>query len=209
MPGPQPSRLSLVEEFVAALGRSPTAAKCFGNILGRKSSTRTEQAALARVEKDLEERLRWSYYGTLPKSHWRKMSGRQNRVLDDQSDLHGIPLRGDTIQLSEAIRWIHDFLAEKKSVLATEDGPNQPGRRAKAIRDEIAELDLEERRGNLIRSHEVRKGLAHIAVIFRDAGDQLLREYGEGPYGIFESMLSEADAMITKTFSNGRTKQGR
>jgi len=52
--------------------------------------TAVENAALRRIEKEQEERLRWQYYGAIPKKHWQAMSGRPPKVLNEQAARYGV-----------------------------------------------------------------------------------------------------------------------
>ena len=45
------------------------------------------------------------------------MAGRQTKVLHDQADLYGFPLRGPSIDLPAFVRFFHDWLARNKNVL--------------------------------------------------------------------------------------------
>ena len=58
--------------------------------------TRRELAALRRVEKARDDELRWQHYRTIPQKHWREMSGRQAKVINEQAATHGIPFAGRT-----------------------------------------------------------------------------------------------------------------
>jgi hypothetical protein len=46
--------------------------------------------ALKRHKRDKEERLRWQFYRTIPQKHWRTMSGRQARVINEQAERYGL-----------------------------------------------------------------------------------------------------------------------
>ena len=39
-----------------------------------------------------EEADRWRFYGSIPKKHWVKLSGRQHKILDDQASRYGLPI---------------------------------------------------------------------------------------------------------------------
>src|SRR5690242_10540213 len=87
-------------------------ARAMRKVVNREELTRPERTALKRHEKDKEERLRWQYYASIPQKHWRQMSGRQSKVINEQAERYGLPFGGPTINLSAVVRAWHNFLAE-------------------------------------------------------------------------------------------------
>ncbi len=59
--------------------------RAYRKVMDGQKPTREEQAALQRFEKSKEERLRWQYYAAIPQKHWRMMSGRQTKVINEQA----------------------------------------------------------------------------------------------------------------------------
>ena len=130
------------------------------------------------------------------------MSGRQAKVVNDQARLYGIPLLGRTIDLVEVIRWIHDWLAENASKLAAieagEDplmsGTDSPAlERYRLARAQMVELELAERRGDLIRRDHLREGLARYARGVRATGDSLRRQFGKDAHDLLNEHLDDAE----------------
>ncbi len=117
-----------------------------------KKPSRDELAALRRLEKSREEDLRWQFSRSIPKKHWRSMSGRQNKQIDEQAARYRIPFSGPTIDLPAVVRALHDFLA-KNALRFTQNGNGaeldglERLRRAKA---EMAELDRDRVRGGFV-----------------------------------------------------------
>jgi hypothetical protein len=108
--------------------------------------TSRQVAALKRVEKLEEERLRWIHYRTIPKKHWREMSGRPAKVLLDQAKRYGLPFDGRVVDLPALARALHDFLAKNARVLSVAGGrsPEASPLEAAEIRRKIAAADLAE-----------------------------------------------------------------
>src|SRR3954464_8087314 len=96
------------------------AAEAYAKVSRGEELTVREQSVLKRFEKDREEQLRWKYYASIPQKHWRTMSGRQTKVLQEQADRYGIPFGGATVDLSRVVRCIHDFLAANAHKLAAD-----------------------------------------------------------------------------------------
>ena len=175
------------------------AAKALRKLMERKELTHAERAALARHEKEKEERLRWQYYGSIPQKHWRKMSGRQAKVLNEQAARYGIPFGGATIDLAAVVKAFHDFLAENAQKLARDDDELLQGAASPALeryreeRAELAKLDRLERQDQLIPRPLMRQSFSRIAVILRAAGDNLERQYGVGAADLLREALDDAE----------------
>src|SRR5262245_24508452 len=97
------------------------AAKAYKKVMAGEEPTAQERAALRKYEHIQEETRRWQYYESIPQKHWRQMSGRQTRVLNELAERYGIPFGGRTICLPTVVRMLHDFLARNARKLGEED----------------------------------------------------------------------------------------
>jgi hypothetical protein len=173
--------------------------------LGQELTAR-EQAALKKHEKQREELLRWKYYASIPQKHWRQMSGRQTKVLNEQAALYGIPFGGASINLPAVVRAWHDFLADHAHKLSRDDDPMMAGSFSPALeayRDERAKLaryDRLEREGQLVPRDKVRAVLGRIATIVRDCGQALERQFGPAAAEILAEALDDAEREIASQF---------
>ena len=155
--------------------------------------TREEKTALRRHEKQKEEKLRWKYYDSIPQKHWRSMSGRQTKVINEQAERHGIPFGGPTIKLSAVVKALHDFLAENKVRLARDPDEMMLGGPSPAIdlfREEkakLARLDRLEREGELLPRDTVRQSLAKTAAILRKEVRSSHESCRSRPHGAHET----------------------
>jgi hypothetical protein len=184
--------------------------------------SRQERAALKRHEKEKDERLRWQHYRTIPQKHWREMSGRQTKVLNEQAERYGLPFGGPAIDLTALARKLHDFLAENAVKLARDDdelmqgSPSSPA--LERYREEcaaLARLDRLEREGQLLPRDSVRDALGRVAGILRGAGDSLQRQFGPAAVEVLYEALDDATREIDHSFggtdagdSNGTSNQG-
>ncbi|MEX2025661.1 MAG: hypothetical protein WEH44_00145 [Pirellulaceae bacterium] len=181
-------------------------ARAYRKVMERKELTKQETTALKRHEKEKEERLRWQYYGSIPQKHWRAMSGRQTKVINEQALRYGIPFGGATINLPNVVRAFHDFLADNAVKLARDDDPLMQGIGSPALeryREEralIARLDRLERERQLMPRDEVRDSLGRVAAILRGAGDSLQRRFGNEAVDILHEALADAEREIKRTF---------
>jgi hypothetical protein len=134
------------------------------------------------------------------------MSGRQTKVLNEQAARYGIPFGGATINLSNVVKALHDFLAENAQKLARDDDPDMQGSGSPALeryreeRAAMARLDRLAREGELLPRDEVREALGRIASIVRSAGDMLQRSHGPGALDILTEALDDAQRELDRCF---------
>ena len=177
-------------------------ARAYRKVMGRHELTRAERDALKRHEKQKEERLRWEYYRSIAQKHWREMSGRQSKVINEQAARYGIPFGGAKIDLPSVVKALHDFLAENAQKLAADDdallrGSGSPAwERYREERAALARLDRLEREQELLPRDEVREALGRIAAILRGAGDTIQRQYGAAAVEILHEALADAEREI-------------
>lgn len=136
-PSPEPSAVD-----------KPLITRAYQKVMQGQTLTALERAAVKRFEKEKEERLRWKHYASIPQKHWRQMSGRQTKVLQEQAARHGIPFDGPVINLPAVVRGLHDFLADNAAKLARDDDPMLEGSGSPALeryRSERATMASRER----------------------------------------------------------------
>lgn len=191
----------------------PLVSQAYRKLMDRRELTAAEREALKRHERQKEERLRWQYYKSIPQRHWRTMSGRQTKVINEQAARYGIPFGGPTIDLSAVVRSLHDFLADNAHKLARDDdvllqGGNSPAlERYREERAELAKLDRLERQKQLLPRDQVRQSLARTAAILRDAGDALQRTFGASAAEILYDALGDAQREIDRFFDEAASDQ--
>jgi hypothetical protein len=183
------------------------AATAYKKVMAGEEPTAQERAALGRYERQQEEQRRWTYYAAIPQKHWRQMSGRQTKVLNEQAQRYGLPFGGPTINLPEVVRALHDFLAVNARKLADDDddllhaeGSSPALERYREERAQIARLDRLEREGQLVPRDSVRQGLGQIAALLRAAGESLQRECGPEARQILDEALDDARREIERQF---------
>lgn len=181
-------------------------ARAYRKVMSKEELTKEERRALKAHEKDKEERLRWQYYDSIPQKHWRSMSGRQAKIINEQATRYGIPFDGATVKLSAVVKALHNFLAENAVKLARDDDPLMQGSGSPALeryreeRAAMARLDRLEREGSLLPRNEVRESLARIASILRSAGETLQRQYGNAAVEILHEALEDAQREVDRCF---------
>lgn len=190
---------------VSGLDRK-AAADAYRKVLAGEELTVRDRAALKRFEKEKEERLRWQFYASIPQKHWREMSGRQAKVINEQASRYGIPFGGAMISLPAVVRAFHDFLADNAVKLAREDDALMQGSGSPALeryreeRAAMARLDRMEREGQLLPRDEAREALGRIAAIIRGAGDSLQRRFGPEAADVLFEAMDDAEREIDRMF---------
>lgn len=189
--------------------------------------TRDQQRLVTRWHKQQEERLRWEYYASIPQKHWRQMSGRDAKVINEQARLYGLPFDGATIHLPDLARAIHDMFADRRlqrSTRTLEGDPHQgPGdaedndeffmsggespwleewRKQKAKRARLELLQLEK---TLIPRDEIHAELNQMAEGLRGAAERLQKQFGPDAYDILEEALDDFEREIRKSLEREET----
>jgi hypothetical protein len=183
-------------------------AAVYRKVMAGEELTVREKAILVRYEKEKEEKLRWQYYRSIPQKHWRKMSGRQTKVINEQAERYGLPFGGAKICLPDVVRALHDFLADNARKLAAETDELMVGGSSPALeryreeRAAMAKLDRLEREGGLVPRDEVRTCFGRIATILRGAGDALQREFGPAAVEILYEALDDAGQEIERAYGD-------
>jgi hypothetical protein len=167
---------------------------------------RQEAAAIRKIERAREEEDRWRYYRAVPQKHYREMSGRQTKVLNEQAIRHGIPCGGPVIDLAAVVRWVHDFLASHAHVLSRQNGEQiaDPAKREdaryKRERTKLLRLRRQAKEGQLLRRSDVHEALMGIAAIYRRAGQRLRTQFGDEAYQIIEEGWDDVQRKIDHDF---------
>ncbi|TWT51767.1 hypothetical protein KOR42_34540 [Thalassoglobus neptunius] len=176
------------------------ASRAYRKVMSGETPTAQERSALKRYEKEQEEQKRWQYYESIPQKHWRQMSGRQTKVINEQAERYGIPFGGRTISLSNVVRALHEFLAANARRLLEDDDDmlqsvvSSPAlERYREERAQLARLDRLERERTLISRGEIRTGLGQIAGILRTAGETLQSQFGTEAVTILNDALDDAE----------------
>jgi len=189
-------------------------ARAYRKVMDRQELTQAEREALKRHEKQKEERLRWQFYGSIPQKHWRQMSGRQTKVVNEQAERYGIPFGGATISLPAVVRAFHDFLADNAAKLAREDDPLLQGGSSPALeryreeRAKLARLDRLERERQLLPRDEVRESWGRMAAILRSAGDTLQRQFGAEAVEILNEALDDCGRELDRPLRSPEQDDG-
>lgn len=145
-----------------------------------ESITRQQQRDLIWFEKESRDSIVANYLAAVPKGEYCELSGRQHKVIDDAARLYDLPIDGPTVNLYEAIRSLHDFIATNAPKLrsANLEGDKQELEDEK-LRQQIGKLQLENDRlmillkrdkGEAIDRAQLAAALAEVMAAVREYG---------------------------------------
>ena len=86
-----------------------------------KTLNKNQVADLKWYRKRQTTELIESALANLPKKIYCELSDRQVKVINEQADRYGLPIGGPTIDLYEAIKGFHDFLADHADLFGDDD----------------------------------------------------------------------------------------
>lgn len=165
--------------------------------------SRLDEHAIRRWERAEAEKTRWKVYEAIPKKDWAAMSGRQQKVINEQASRYGFPIGSATINLPAFVVAFHDFLAkhhhrfqraiEEEAVMVEATGVNSPAaERYRGFKADLAAMDVEARKKELLPRPDCRVGMLQIAARIRMATEHLDRRFGSDAREILEQALDEA-----------------
>lgn len=175
--------------------------------------SRDENAALRRVQLAVDEKKKQAIYRAIPQADWCKLSGRSRQVIRDQARKLGLPMGAATIDLNILLPALHDLFSRiSASEAATgwsaaSGSPNgiavdDADSRLKMAKAEIAELDLAQRTGQLVKRSDVQQCYAVIAQSMRKASELIGRHHhGAEARRILDERLDHAQSLLDAMMS--------
>ena len=137
-------------------------------------------------------------YRSIPQADYKLMSGRQNKTLHEQAARYGLPFNRASIDLTELLPALHQFLADNAAVLGKDPegilgGPETDNldrlRLAQAIKVEM-QNDVEA--GVLRPVADVHKVSSEISHLLRDAADSIFSELDDTDGDVARGILIDA-----------------
>lgn len=168
---------------------------------------RAELTALRKFERQREAVALESAIRACPKKLYTQLTGRQSKVLLEQADRHQLPLHGNTVDLAAVLRRFHDILADNRHLIGKaqpsdddllEGPPSDAQERYRRLRGDLLEIELAERRRQLIPREDVSNIFVQLADILRQAGERLRDHHGHDA----ADLLNDAIESITHTVSH-------
>ena len=161
--------------------------------------SRRDRAAVRRV-------LEWAgeeATGRVSPEEYSRLSGRQPKTFRAIADRYGVPLSGDSIDLSGVLKWFHSFLAEHgRKLFATSGEDPMSGETSPALelwREEkykLARISRLEKEGDLIPRELLHETLSILAGILRKGGESIRKHFGEEALELFTEILNNVEREI-------------
>jgi len=179
------------------------AAACQRKQQAGQTPTQLEQRAYKKVSAYNEEQARWRFYRSLPKGHYCTLSGRQQKTIDQQAGLYGLPLLGPTLDLQQVLTAFHDLLAEhgEKFLPADEtlDAGDSPAlekwRHEKWL---LARIERRQKEKDLVPRDVLHNYLQNIGNQLREVGEFLQRNYGPDALDHWNDKLDTIEKNVTE-----------
>lgn len=117
----------------------------------------------------------------------------------------GCPGEQGAYDLSEMLQWAkaNRWCKSDDPLLAGGDSPNLE--RYRGARADLAELDREQRVGNLVSVEELAPVLLQAAGLIRGAGEKLQRLFGPDAFAIFSEAVDAAEQLIESKLAGDET----
>lgn len=160
-----------------------------------------ERKAFETWEAHKEEQAFLAFARRVPKRIYKEMSGRQDKVINDQAERHRMPLVGPTVDLFMLATWLHNFLADNSLRLRTPlgedalmfDEGSDPWlteyRKQSALK---VRLEREEKERKLLPRDKCHESLANFSTALRRFGEWLEKKYGRDALEMFNATLEDA-----------------
>jgi hypothetical protein len=163
--------------------------------------TYVENRALVKHDREQRERIITEFAESCPRAAFKRLSGRKQHELEAFQRNHGITLGGDVVNLNTVVAALMDAVEDRLNIDDIESGADSPNlERLRGAKADIAEIERDKRRGELLPRDEMRAGLLGIAGCIRDMGERLEREFGHDARQLLDDALDEARAGIDRLF---------
>lgn len=175
-------------------------------LLEGKKLSNQEQADVKWIEKSDAAFYADVWAKHCSKADYCRLAGRQNKVIDDAARLYGFPIGDAEINLYDAIKALHDFVAANGAKLrsAIADENDREELEKEKLRRQIEgidldnenkEINLQHARGEAISKDTLRQALTALQAALRSFGQQLRRdqspEFVEAWNTFLESLATE------------------
>jgi len=141
--------------------------------------------------------------------------GYQSKQINEQAERYGLPFGGETWDLEALLRALFEFLSKISPHYQRwlDGGGDLPGsretpslERGRMAKAELAELQLEERRGLVIPRTDIHEGLLEFAQALRDAADRLQRQHGADAFEILDDAITSGEAAVERVLAERNGK---
>jgi hypothetical protein len=167
--------------------------------------TKSEESLVKRYDEQIAIAVREDVLLNLPKGIYCKLSGRHQRVVDDQAGRYGLPIDGSKIDLHQAIRRFHDLIAEWGPTMRELQGEEGSLRIEKLRREvELLEnrsksivLDIKNKQDEFIDRDTLRVRMEWLANKLRTVSERLGKRFGPDAQVLLNHSLSQIEEELS------------
>jgi hypothetical protein len=168
-----------------------------GEKLTRKQTSDLKWWRKAQTQAAVEATL-----ASLPKKLYCELSDRQVKVINEQAARYELPIGGPTVDMYDAVRAFHDFLADNADLLGDDDDL-----RKEKLRKEINVLerkarmldyDIKKQKSQFIDRSELRRRLTWLAGRLKTLGETLGKVGGQDVQNAMNDFLEELAVELEK-----------
>lgn len=185
-------------DTVAALEAKLKQAKGF-------SISKTEESLIRRYDEQIAIEIRDDFLINLPKGIYCKLSGRQQKVVDEQAVRYDIAIDGAKIDLYSVLKRFHDILAEWGPTIRELEG-EEGSLRTEKLRKEIEllerkskslDLDIKNKQDEFIDRGTLRVRMEWLANKLRTVSERLGKRFGGDAQLLLNHALKQIEEELT------------
>lgn len=163
--------------------------------------TKSEVSLVKKYDEIVAESNREDALLNLPKGIYCKLSGRQQKVVDEQAVRYGLAIDGSKIDLYQVLKKFHDILAEWGPTINELQGA-EGSLRTEKLRREIEllerrsksiELDIKNKQDEFIDRNTLRVRMEWLANKLRTVSERLGKRFGADAQVLLNHALSQIE----------------
>lgn len=166
-----------------------------------ESLTKAEELTVKRYDEFIALQNRDDMLLNLPKGIYCKLSGRQQKVVDEQARRYGLAIDGAKIDLYQVLRRFHDILAEWGPMIKELEGEEGSLRKEKLKREiellkrkeEAAAIDIKNKHDEFVDRETLRVRMDWLASKLRMVSERLGKRFGADAQILFNHALKQIE----------------
>lgn len=167
--------------------------------------TKSEISLVKKYDEITAESNREDAFLNLPKGIYCKLSGRQQKVIDEQAVRYGLAIDGSKIDLYQVLKKFHDILAEWGPTINELQGAEGSLRTEKLRREiellekrsRLIEIDIKNKQDEFIDRNTLRVRMEWLANKLRTVSERLGKRFGADAQVLLNHALSQIEEELS------------